>query len=166
MASLVGIISDTHGLLRKEAVEALRGSELIIHAGDVGKEDVLIRLEEIAPVVAVRGNVDTADWAGRLTVTAATEAGKQRIWVLHNIAHLNLDPVEGGFGMVVYGHSHQPAQEVKSGVIYLNPGSAGPRRLRLPVSIVRADFSSVPPVVRFINLENGQEFTPQPGKSQ
>jgi uncharacterized protein len=159
-ARLVGIISDTHGLLRSEAVAALRGVELIIHAGDVGKEELLARLEEIAPVIAVRGNVDTDAWAARLPLTAVAEVGEQKVWVLHNIAHLDLDPAAGGFGMVIYGHSHHPAQQIKDGVIYLNPGSAGPRRFYLPVSVVIADFGVDPPEIRFIDLERGRDFVP------
>jgi putative phosphoesterase len=159
-ARSVGIISDTHGLLRTEALQALGGSELIIHAGDVGSPNVLERLGQIAPIVAVRGNVDSAAWADPLQMTAAVELEKQRVWILHDLAGLDLDPVRGGFGMVVYGHSHIPAQQMKNGVYYLNPGSAGPRRFRLPVSLVRADFGVNPPAIRFIDLLTGQEFVP------
>jgi uncharacterized protein len=156
----VGIISDTHGLLRPEALEALQGVEVILHAGDVGSEEVLERLREIAPVIAVRGNVDSGAWAGKLPVTVVVEAGMQQLWILHNIAALDIDPAAGGFGMVIYGHSHQPAQQTKAGVIYLNPGSAGPRRFRLPISLVRADFGVNPPEIRFIDLTTGLNFVP------
>lgn len=156
----VGIISDTHGLLRPEALETLRGAEVILHAGDVGSEEVLEQLREIAPVVAVRGNVDRSAWAGKLPATAAVEAGMQRIWILHDIASLDINPVAGGFGMVIYGHSHQPALQTKADVIYLNPGSAGPRRFRLPISLVRADFGVHPPEIRFIDLTTGLSFVP------
>ena len=156
----VGIISDTHGLLRPEAIQALSGSELILHAGDVGSEDVMDRLLRIAPVLAVRGNVDTAAWAEQLPMTVATEAGGQGIWMLHDLASLDIDPVRGGFRTVIYGHSHHPAQQGKNGVLYLNPGSAGPRRFRLLVSLVRADFGADPPLIRFVDLMTGGEFAP------
>ena len=158
---LTGIISDTHGLLRPEALGALRRSELIIHAGDVGSEDVLERLRQIAPVIAVRGNVDTAAWANKLPTTAAVEeANGGRIWVLHDLGSLDIDLVRSGFRTVIYGHSHQPAQRTKGGVLYLNPGSAGPRRFHLPVSVVRADFGANPPDIQFIDLLTGEEFIP------
>jgi hypothetical protein len=129
----IGVISDTHGLLRPEAVEALRGSEHIIHAGDVGDARILEALRELAPVTAVRGNVDTLP----LPETALVEAEGHKIWVLHKLQDLNVDPVSAGLSMVVSGHSHKPLCETANGVIYLNPGSAGPRRFRLPVTIAR-----------------------------
>lgn len=156
----VGIISDTHGLLRPEAVEALRGSELILHAGDVGSAEVLERLRGIAPVIAVRGNVDRSAWAEKLPETAAVEAGMQQVWMLHDIAALDINPAAGGFGIVIYGHSHQPAQRTKGNVIYLNPGSAGPRRFHLPISLVRADLGVDPPEIQFIDLMTGLHFVP------
>lgn len=156
----VGIISDTHGILRPEAIQALDGSALILHAGDVGSEDVLERLRQIAPVIAVRGNVDSAAWADLLPMTAAVEVGEHRIWMLHDLASLDLDPVRGGFGTVIFGHSHKPVQRTKDGVVYLNPGSAGPRRFRLPVSLMRADFGNNPPNVRFIDLLAGGDLVP------
>lgn len=133
---LVGLISDTHGLLRPEAVAALRGSDLIIHAGDLGKPEVLDCLREVAPTVAVRGNVDTQAWAAILPITEPVQAGAHLIWVLHDIARLDLDPTVG-FAAVVYGHSHKPSIETRDGVLYINPGSAGPRRFRLPVTVGR-----------------------------
>jgi putative phosphoesterase len=133
---LIGLISDTHGLVRPEALAALEGSDLIIHAGDVGKPEVLERLRAIAPTFAVRGNVDTQAWASALPATEAVEAGKMLIWVLHDIAQLDLDP-SVAFAAVVYGHSHKPSIETRDGVLYINPGSAGPRRFRLPVTVGR-----------------------------
>ena len=159
-ARLVGIISDTHGLLRPEAMEALCGLELILHAGDVGSEEVLECLRRIAPVLAVRGNVDTGAWAGQFPMTTAIELGEQRIWMLHDLASFDIDPACAGFQMVVYGHSHRPAQYTRNGILYLNPGSAGPRRFRLPVSLARADFGVNPPLVKFIDLLTGAEFAP------
>jgi len=131
----IGVISDTHGLLRAEAVEALRGSEVIIHAGDVGDPDILATLGEIAPVTAVRGNVDTEAWARKLPETNVLEIGGVSIYVLHNIDQLDLKPEAAGFAAVIYGHSHVPKQELKNGVLYFNPGSAGPKRFKLPVTM-------------------------------
>jgi hypothetical protein len=131
------VISDTHGLLRPEATDALHGSELIIHAGDVGAPGILEALTRIAPVVAVRGNVDTASWATALAATEVVEVAGRHLYVLHQIDHLDLDPSAAGFAAVIYGHSHQPSIEVRRGVLYLNPGSAGPRRFTLPITLVR-----------------------------
>jgi len=133
----LGVISDTHGLLRPEAVEALRGSDRILHAGDIGAPEILEALAKIAPVTAVRGNVDTASWARTLPGTEVIEAGGVSIYTLHDRDQLDLKPEAAGFRVVVYGHSHQPKIEEKNGVLYFNPGSAGPRRFRLPVSVGR-----------------------------
>ncbi|MEE2710404.1 MAG: metallophosphoesterase family protein [Gemmatimonadota bacterium] len=133
----IGLISDTHGLMRPQAVKALRGSDLIIHGGDVGQPEILDTLESIAPVHTVRGNVDYEPWTQRLPNTKVVEAGDVLIYVLHNLYELNIDPDISGFRMVVYGHSHQPSIEEKRSVIYLNPGSAGPNRFSLPVSVAR-----------------------------
>ncbi len=149
----VGLISDTHGLLRKEAVKALRGSELIIHAGDVGKAEILEELKKIAPVVAVRGNVDTAEWADELPETALAEAGAVLIYVLHDVKALDLNPSAAGFQIVVSGHTHKPIKTERGGVLYINPGSAGPRRFTLPVSVARLNLGRTPYEVEFVNLE-------------
>ena len=133
----VGVISDTHGLLRPEAVAALRGSDYIIHAGDIGDASILKTLAEVAPVTAIRGNVDREAWARKIFSTNVLEAGGISIYVLHNIQELDLEPEAAGFGVVVCGHSHVPKQETKNGVLYFNPGSAGPRRFRLPVTMGR-----------------------------
>ena len=135
--TIIGVISDTHGLLRPEAVEALRGSDCILHAGDVGTPEILQGLAKIAPVTAIRGNVDTAPWARALPATEVIEAGGISIYMLHDLAQLDLKPEAAGFRVVVYGHSHQPKIEEKNGVLYFNPGSAGPRRFHLPVSVGR-----------------------------
>jgi len=134
---IVGVISDTHGLLRLEAVGALRGSDYIIHAGDVGDAEILKQLNAIAPVTAVRGNVDREPWARKLPETQVLEAGGISIYILHSVADLDLKPEAAGFAAVVSGHSHIPKQEVRNGVLYFNPGSAGPRRFKLPVSVGR-----------------------------
>jgi putative phosphoesterase len=138
----IGVISDTHGLLREEALEALRGSELIIHAGDIGGPEIIAALEKLAPVVAVRGNTDHGSWADSLPETAVAEAGDALLYVLHDIGVLDLDPSAAGFRMVVSGHSHKPGRSDRAGVIYLNPGSAGPRRFQLPVTLARVELGN------------------------
>jgi len=134
---LIGVISDTHGLLRPEAITPLQGSDYIIHAGDVGDPAILDKLTEIAPVTAVRGNVDHGDWAEKLSETNVLEAEGVLIYVLHDLAKLDLKPEVAGFAVVVSGHSHVPKQTMKNAVLYFNPGSAGPRRFKLPVSVGR-----------------------------
>jgi len=138
---LVGVISDTHGLLRPEAVEALRGAELILHAGDVGKPEVLDELRRLARTFVVRGNVDHGDWASRLPASEIVEIGDRNFYMLHDIGELDLDPPTAGFAAVIFGHSHQPSIETREGVLFLNPGSAGPRRFKLPVSVARIRVS-------------------------
>jgi uncharacterized protein len=133
----IGVISDTHGLLRPQAVKALKGVELIIHAGDIGNPEVLAALEQIAPVQAVRGNTDRGDWAADLPLTRVVEVGGVHLYVLHELFCLDLDPAAAGFAAVIFGHSHHPHLERKNGVLYLNPGSAGPKRFTLPVSLAR-----------------------------
>jgi uncharacterized protein len=135
--TIVGVISDTHGLLRPEAVAPLRGSDYIIHAGDVGDAEILNQLNAIAPLTAVRGNVDREPWARKLPEAQVLEAGGISIYILHSVAELDLKPEAAGFAAVVSGHSHIPKQEVRNGVLYFNPGSAGPRRFKLPVSVGR-----------------------------
>ena len=137
MATRVGVISDTHGLLRPEAVAALKGSHVIVHAGDVGRPEVLDRLNEIAPTYAVRGNIDTQAWARKLPATEAVAVGPLVLWVLHDRSELDLDPAAAQFAAVIFGHSHKPSIETQDRVLYLNPGSAGPRRFRLPVTVAR-----------------------------
>jgi uncharacterized protein len=134
---LIGVISDTHGLLRPEAVAALCGSDHIIHAGDIGEPAILTRLSEIAPVTAVRGNCDHGDWAQLIPETNLLEIAGLTIYVLHILEKLDLKPDAAGFAAVVCGHSHVPKQEVRNGVLYFNPGSAGPRRFKLPVTVGR-----------------------------
>jgi uncharacterized protein len=134
---IIGVISDTHGLLRPEALAVLRGSDYIIHAGDVGDPAILDTLAEIAPVTAVRGNIDHGDWAHKIPTTNVLEIDEISIYVLHSLQDLDLKPEVAKFSAVVFGHSHVPEQEKKNGVLYFNPGSAGPRRFRLPVSVGR-----------------------------
>jgi putative phosphoesterase len=135
IAVIIGVISDTHGLLRSEALAALRGSQHIIHAGDIGAPAILTALEAIAPVTAVRGNIDKEQWAQNLPATDVLEVDGLSIYILHDIAQLDLKPKSAGFAAVIYGHSHVPKQGMKNGVLYFNPGSAGPRRFNLPVTV-------------------------------
>lgn len=138
----VGVISDTHGLLRPEAIGLLRGSEHIIHAGDIGAPEVITALEHVAPVTAIRGNIDTQSWARRFPETEVVELGGVHIYVIHDVNALDLNPKAAGVSAVISGHSHQPRQEMKHGVLYFNPGSAGPKRFRLPVSVGRLEVAS------------------------
>jgi putative phosphoesterase len=138
---VVGVISDTHGLMRPQAVAALAGSDLIVHAGDVGATEVIDRLGGVAPTFVVRGNIDTAKWAARLPAARILEVGALRVFVLHEIAQLDLDPAGAGFAAVIFGHSHRPSIETRGGVLFLNPGSAGPRRFKLPVTVARVRVS-------------------------
>jgi uncharacterized protein len=149
---IVGLISDTHGLMRPGALAALKGSDLIIHAGDVGRPEIIEELNSVAPVVAVRGNVDQDAWAFKLPMTAVVETRSAAIYVLHDVQQLNLDPGAAGFKIVVSGHSHKPGRSDRSDVAYLNPGSAGPRRFHLPVTVARLNFLDSPWTVEFIDL--------------
>jgi uncharacterized protein len=152
VAISVGVISDTHGLLRPEAVAALRGSDLILHAGDVGDPEVLERLRNIAATVVVRGNVDTAAWANALPMTEVVEVGELHLYMLHDLATLALDPQAAGFAAVISGHTHQPVADMRDGVLYLNPGSAGPRRFTLPIAVARLDVDGTKMSHRIVDL--------------
>jgi putative phosphoesterase len=132
---LLGVISDTHGLLRPEAIAALRGVDRIIHAGDIGAPEVLTALAEIAPVTAVRGNNDKGPWARAIPPTQIVDAAGLRIYMIHDVGELAVDPGAGGFGVIVAGHSHRPRNELRDGVLWFNPGSAGPRRFKLPITV-------------------------------
>jgi uncharacterized protein len=140
----IGIISDTHGLLRPEAERLLQGVELIIHAGDVGNPEILAKLKRIAPIFAVRGNVDSGPWAEELPTTTVVEADGASLYVLHNLRELDLRPESARFDFVISGHTHQAEQVEKHGVVYLNPGSAGPRRFTLPVTLAILDLAKRP----------------------
>jgi putative phosphoesterase len=135
--TIVGVISDTHGLLRPEALEALRGCAHILHAGDIGGPEILETLRTIAPVTAVRGNVDREAWTRGILENQVVEIDGVSIYMLHILADLDLKPEAAGFAAVIYGHSHKPSQDITRGVLYFNPGSAGPRRFRLPVTVGR-----------------------------
>jgi len=149
---VLGLISDTHGLMRPEALRALAGTDLILHAGDIGKPEILENLRELAEVLAVRGNVDRGVWAATLPETAVSEAGPARIYMLHDLGRLNLDLAAAGFDIVISGHSHKPLAADRGGVLYVNPGSAGPRRFRLPVTVARMDLATRPWKVEFVDV--------------
>src|SRR5260221_8276775 len=135
---IIGVISDTHGLLRPEAVAALRGADRIVHAGDIGDPEILAALAALAPMTAVRGNNDKGAWASALPTTEVVDAGSGvLVYVIHNVAELDLDPTPGGFRVVVAGHSNRAASTERDGVLWFNPGSGGPRRFRLPVAVGR-----------------------------
>lgn len=144
---IIGVISDTHGLLRDGAVSALRGVEHIIHAGDIGAPEILDKLGDIAPVTAIRGNIDTESWAKQLPITNVVELSSVFFYVLHDLKKLDLNPVAAGFGAVISGHSHVPKIEWRQDVLYFNPGSAGPRRFKLPISVgrIRVDVGKLAP---------------------
>lgn len=149
----IGVISDTHGLLRPEAEEALRGSELILHAGDIGTPEILRELKRIAPTVAVRGNVDVESWAKKLHVVEVAELAAQNFYILHRIADLDLKPKSAGFSAVIFGHSHQPSIEWRDEVLFFNPGSAGPRRFSLPVTVGKieiVDGKLIPEIIQLL----------------
>jgi putative phosphoesterase len=148
----IGVISDTHGLLRPEAQHALLGVQLIIHAGDVGAPEILTQLKLIAPVFAVRGNVDTQPWAQELPLTTVVETSGFHFYVLHNLHDLDLNPRAAGFDAVISGHTHQAQQRFDAGVLYLNPGSAGPRRFQLPVTLALLELAKQPWKVEIVRL--------------
>lgn len=143
MLSIVGIISDTHGLLRPEAIEFLSECDLIVHAGDIGTPDILKELTAMAPTFPIRGNMDKDPWTKNLPTSDVIEVGKKFLYLIHNIEDLDLDPASAGFDAVISGHSHQPASYKKNGVLYFNPGSAGPKRFKKPVSIGRITIKNI-----------------------
>ncbi len=152
LPTVIGVISDTHGLLRPEAVAALRGAAFLIHAGDAGKQEVLHALERVAPVAVVRGNVDTEPWARALPPARTLEVESARIYVLHNLSELDFDPAARGYSAVISGHSHRARFETRDGVLYLNPGSAGPRRFKLPVTVAQLTVEGASLTPRIIEL--------------
>lgn len=151
----IGVISDTHGLLRPEAVEALRGSALIIHAGDIGPLSILATLRELAPVTAVRGNIDAGTPAAQYPRHEVVTCEGQLLYVLHDLATLDLDPVAAGFRVVISGHSHRPEIREEGGILYLNPGSAGPRRFSLPITLALLEISATAVQARLVTLVDG-----------
>src|SRR5271168_251823 len=150
----IGLISDTHGLLREAAIAAMRGVDLILHAGDVGHPEILEKLKALAPVVAVRGNIDTAPWAKELPESAIVQAGPVKFLILHDLHALDHNPKTAGIRCVVSGHSHQPGSLVRDGVLYINPGSAGPRRFNLPISLALLDLQVDPWGLEFVELND------------
>ncbi|SET36579.1 hypothetical protein SAMN05216326_1235 [Nitrosomonas marina] len=132
---IIGVISDTHSLVRPEALEYLAGSDIIVHAGDIGSDYVIRDLQAVCPVVAIRGNIDRGSFGDQFPKTEVVEADEKLIYMIHNIDEIDLDPVAAGFDVVVFGHSHMPSSKIREGVLYFNPGSAGPRRFKLPVAL-------------------------------
>ena len=153
MVLRVGLISDTHGLLRPEAVAFLRGSDFIVHAGDIGDASILKELSALAPVTAVRGNNDKGSWAKGIAETQVLEIEDVSIYVLHSIAELKLDPATAGYQVVVSGHSHRPSVERRDGVLYVNPGSSGPRRFRLPIAAAELSIEGKSVNARLVELD-------------
>ncbi len=152
MSHRLAIISDTHGLLRPEALAILQGCERIIHAGDVGKPEVLQRLNELAPITAVRGNNDNGAWAEALPISASITVGQVAIYLIHDLAELPVDPVAAGIRVVISGHSHKPSIQERHGLLYLNPGSAGPRRFKLPVTVAELIINNAKVEARIVEL--------------
>ncbi len=150
---MIGVISDTHGLLRREALEALQGSELILHAGDIGPSDIIEQLRAIAPVHVVRGNCDHGPWAQALPETEVVSVGDTDIYMIHDLGLLDLNPSTAELAVVIYGHSHQPKVEERDGVLYLNPGSAGPKRFSLPVSVARLQLGTAGAQATIVELD-------------
>lgn len=150
---IIGVISDTHGRMTNRALKALQGSDLIIHAGDIGNLGVLDALNRIAPFYGVRGNTDMGIWAQALPMTQMVEAGDKLIYVIHNIAMLDIDPKAAGVDIVIYGHSHIPNKDHKDGIIYFNPGSAGPKRFTLPISLGRIGLEEKGLEFQWVDLE-------------
>lgn len=151
--TLIGVISDTHGLLRPEAIDALTGSSLILHAGDIGKPEVLQKLQTIAPTIAVRGNNDKGAWAEEIPECQTIEVGNVLIHLLHIVKELTFDPEQQGVRVIVNGHSHKPLIEEQGGVLFVNPGSAGPRRFKLPISVAQLHLNDTVVQARIIELE-------------
>ena len=148
----IGVISDTHGLLRPQAVAALQGSDYIVHGGDIGNSDIVEQLRAIAPLTVVRGNNDTAGWASGVPASATLELGELKLYAVHDIATLDIDPVAAGVRVIVYGHSHSSTVTWRNGILYLNPGSAGPRRFKLPVSVAELLVDGPSVTARVIEL--------------
>lgn len=151
----VGLISDTHGLLRPEARAFLVGCDYIVHGGDIGEPTILDELAVIAPLIAVRGNNDTQPWAARLPVTEMIRVGNVFVYVIHDLAELDIDPGAAGVRVVVSGHSHQPMMEERDGILYVNPGSSGPRRFKLPISVGEIIVSGTAVRARLVHLSGG-----------
>ena len=149
----VGIISDTHGLLRPEAIRHLAGTDHIIHAGDIGAPEVIEGLRRIAPTTAIRGNIDAGEWAKNYPDTELVVLGGRTLYVLHNVEELKLDPAASRIDVIISGHSHRPKIETKNGVLYLNPGSAGPRRFKLPVALAILALSGRAILPRILEIE-------------
>ena len=152
-AKLIGLISDTHGLIRPQALAALKGVDLIIHAGDIGKPEVLQGLEAIAPLIAIKGNVDKGAWAHSLPEFKTLKIGGARVFVIHNASDLDFNPAARGYQAVISGHSHKPLIVKRDGVLFVNPGSAGPRRFKLPIAVGRLHVQDLTVTAEIVYLE-------------
>jgi hypothetical protein len=148
----IGVISDTHGLVRPEAIAALQGTDLILHAGDIGSATVLDALNELAPVVAIRGNNDKGDWAENIPETQEIEMANVSIYMLHDLKQLDFDPGDRDIRVVISGHSHKPLMQERDGVLYLNPGSAGRRRFKLPITVAALQIKNQQPSAEIVDL--------------
>jgi putative phosphoesterase len=157
----IGIISDTHGLLRREAIEQLTGADHIIHAGDIGAAEVIDGLRKIAPTTAVKGNVDRGEWAKNYPETERVTLAGRAFYVVHNLKEITLDPAASGFDVVISGHSHRPKIETKNGIVYLNPGSAGPRRFKLPVAVATLAISGCLILPRLVEIAPSRKEKPR-----
>jgi putative phosphoesterase len=153
----IGLISDTHGLLRPQARAFLVGCDYIVHGGDIGRADILDELGAIAPLLAVRGNNDTADWAAHLPETELVRMGSVFVYVIHDLAQLDIDPAAAGVRAIISGHSHQPRLQERAGVLYVNPGSCGPRRFKLPISAGELLITSSRLSARIVDLSGGAD---------
>ena len=151
---IIGVISDTHGLLRPEATDALEGSHLIIHAGDIGKPEIISGLESIAPVLAIKGNNDVGSWAKSILTTQSTTIGEHHIFVIHDVKQLEIDPIHSPYTVIISGHSHKPTVNEHNGTVFLNPGSAGPKRFSLPTTLARLSIQGPRLSHEFITLSN------------
>jgi len=154
---VIGLISDTHGLIRPEAIEALQGVDLVVHAGDIGKPEVLNALKAIGPLVAIKGNNDIGAWASILPDTRLVQTANMKLYVIHNVKELDCEPAAEGYAVVISGHSHKPSVLTRDGVLFVNPGSAGPRRFKLPVAVGKLFIQNQRVNAELIELRVGNE---------
>ena len=154
----IGVIADTHGLMRPQILRAFHGVDHIIHAGDVGSVAVIDELKNIAPITVIRGNMDLADWASNFPETAVAEFDGLLLYVIHNLSNLDLDPQTAGFSAVLYGHSHAPSQEIHHGILFFNPGSSGPTRFHLPPSVGLLNISGTKISGEIISLDTNRNY--------
>lgn len=152
MGKTIGLISDTHGIIKEEAIKALKGCDLIIHAGDIGSIDVIDSLKKVAPVHAIRGNIDKEEWTKQFSETKIVKVDNIVIYVIHNIKEMNIDPKKEGFNIIVYGHSHKHSKHIKDNILYINPGGSGRRRFSLPLTVAILHINDDVKIVEFIDI--------------